>query len=62
MSKVIPVFGAYYGLLLQSRIWGGYKIFAAPDRLNLLKAVARGLIATIIGIPFYAMIYYISFD
>lgn len=55
LGEVIPIFGAYYGLLLQSQIWGGYKIFGAPNKCNLLKAVARGLIAVLIGAPFLAI-------
>jgi len=61
MSKVIPVFGAYYGLLLQSQLWGGYKIFGAPHSCNLMKAIARVCVAVVFGAPFFAMISFISF-
>ena len=55
LGEVSPGFGAYYGLLLQSQVWGGMVLFGTPKTHGFLKMLGRCAIAGVVGGPFLLM-------
>ena len=58
----VPFFGAYIGVLLQSRLLNGQKNMMNPKKKKVRKGIGRFVVLVILSLPFILMVLLVDFD
>ena len=57
----VPFFGAYIGVLLQSKLLNGQKNMAKPKKKKLWKGIGRFVVLVALSMPFVLMVLLVDF-